>query len=224
MMRLLQVMVLATNAVLACDGAEPTGYSSVGSTASAKGSTGTVVLVPKEDRRTAPHTTAPSTQYTTGLSATISGVVCDVTDHGAVGDNATLSTLSIQRAINHCAASYPHGSTVVVPRGNFRTGSLSLRSNMRFHLDEGAGLYGSTNPRDYHISQQWFGMVLDFELNFALEDAVGSHTCSLEVSKRVTNRIPLGWCPLLLTARTFYDVTTLKAATTRTTSTASSLA
>ena len=36
------------------------------------------------------------------------------------------------------------------------------------------------------------GAVLGFEQTFALEDAIGFHTCSLEASKRVINSIPLG--------------------------------
>jgi hypothetical protein len=36
-----------------------------------------------------------------------------------------------------------------------------------------------------------------FEHDFALEDAIGSHACSLEANMRVTNGIPLG-SPLLL--------------------------
>lgn len=58
-----------------------------------------------------------SAPYHTGLSPAITGAVCDVTDHGAVADNTTLSTLFIQRAINHCSTNYPAGSTVVVPKG-----------------------------------------------------------------------------------------------------------
>jgi hypothetical protein len=34
--------------------------------------------------------------------------------------------------------------------------------------------------------------VLGFEQKFTLEEAIGSHACSLEASKRVTNSIPLG--------------------------------
>ena len=49
------------------------------------------------------------------------------------------------------------GSTVVVPAGSYRTASLHLRSNLRFHLEAGAGLCGSTDPADYTISLQWFG-------------------------------------------------------------------
>ena len=61
--------------------------------------------------------------------------------------------------------------------------------------------------------QQWqnYGRtVLGFESNFALEDAVGSHACSLEASMRVTKDIPLG-CPLPLTFVTVHHVATLKA-------------
>jgi glutathionyl-hydroquinone reductase len=42
------------------------------------------------------------------------------------------------------------------------------------------------------------GTVRVFRQRFALEDAIGSHACSLEASNRVTNAIPLG-CPLPLT-------------------------
>jgi hypothetical protein len=36
-----------------------------------------------------------------------------------------------------------------------------------------------------------------FRQKFTLEDAIGSHACSLEANMRVTNGIPLG-CSLLL--------------------------
>jgi hypothetical protein len=41
------------------------------------------------------------------------------------------------------------------------------------------------------------GTVCVFEQDFALEDAIGSHACSLEANMRVTKGIPLG-SPLLL--------------------------
>jgi hypothetical protein len=43
-----------------------------------------------------------------------------------------------------------------------------------------------------HETRDVLGMVLGFEPNFALEDAIGSPAYSLEASKRVTNSIPLG--------------------------------
>jgi polygalacturonase len=100
---------------------------------------------------------ATAGEFSTGLSPPITGPVCSVVAFGAVADNTTLSTTFIQSAIDHCADTYPDGSTVIVPTGAYRTASLSLRSNMRFHLAKGAGLYGSTDPADYTISLQWFG-------------------------------------------------------------------
>mmetsp|Transcript_17002 Transcript_17002/g.35524 ORF Transcript_17002/g.35524 Transcript_17002/m.35524 type:complete len:512 (+) Transcript_17002:159-1694(+) len=40
---------------------------------------------------------------------------------------------------------------VHVPKGMFRTGSLLLRSNLRFHLARGAAIYGSDDAKDYPI-------------------------------------------------------------------------
>jgi hypothetical protein len=46
-----------------------------------------------------------------------------------------------------------------------------------------------------HILDSPFGgecAMLVFSTEFALEDAIGSHACSLDASTRVTNGIPLG--------------------------------
>jgi hypothetical protein len=50
-----------------------------------------------------------------------------------------------------------------------------------------------------------------FRTGFALEDAIGSHPCSLEVNMRETNGIPLV-SPLPLTVAIIHYVETLKAA------------
>jgi hypothetical protein len=49
-----------------------------------------------------------------------------------------------------------------------------------------------------------------YRQKFTLEDAIGSHACSLEASRRVTNGIPLG-CSLFLPVHTVNCVQTLKA-------------
>lgn len=49
-----------------------------------------------------------------------------------------------------------------------------------------------------------------FEQNFALEDAIGPHACSLEAKMRVTNGIHLG-STLALTVVIINHVETLKA-------------
>jgi uncharacterized membrane protein YgcG len=56
------------------------------------------------------------------------------------------------------------------------------------------------------------GTVLFFRQKFTLEDAIGSHACSLEANMRVTKGIPLGW-PLFLPVDTVNCVQTLKAQT-----------
>ncbi len=66
---------------------------------------------------------------------------------GAVSDTSKLSTRSIQRAIDRCAAK--GGGRVVFPAGSYKTGTLILRSNVELHLESGATLYGSTRLEDY---------------------------------------------------------------------------
>lgn len=70
-----------------------------------------------------------------------------LTDYGAKSDTTVLSTEALQRAIDACSAA--GGGRVVVPEGNYKIGSVVLRSNVNLHLEEGATLYGSTQLEDY---------------------------------------------------------------------------
>jgi polygalacturonase len=76
---------------------------------------------------------------------------CDVTAYGAKGDNSTLNTFLIQRAINDCHTRFPFASMVVVPAGVYLTGSVNLTSNMTLYLGSGAVFYGSHNVSDYAV-------------------------------------------------------------------------
>lgn len=71
----------------------------------------------------------------------------DITEYGAVSDTAYLSTEGIQKAIDVCSQS--GGGRVLVPSGDYKTGSLQLRSNVHLYLEEGATIYGSTDINDY---------------------------------------------------------------------------
>ena len=71
----------------------------------------------------------------------------NITDFGAVSDTTVLSTAAIQQAIDLCAAA--GGGRVVVPTGNYKTGSIELRSNVHLYIEQGATLYGSTRLEDY---------------------------------------------------------------------------
>ncbi|CAA6692471.1 MULTISPECIES: glycoside hydrolase family 28 protein [unclassified Lentimonas] len=77
-------------------------------------------------------------------------VSTDVTDVGAVGDGVTLNTKALQAAIDAC----PKGGVVLVPAGQYVTGTLWLKSDMELRLAEGAVLLGSTNIDDYSRDNQ----------------------------------------------------------------------
>lgn len=70
-----------------------------------------------------------------------------ITDYGAVSDTTRLSTEAIQRAVDACSAA--GGGRVVVPAGQYATGTLVLRSHVNLYLEQGATLYGSTRLEDY---------------------------------------------------------------------------
>ena len=80
-------------------------------------------------------------------SLSASAATFDITSYGAVSDTTHLSTTAIQNAIDACAAA--GGGQVLVPAGQFKTGSIFLRSGVDFHLAHGATLYGSTDIADY---------------------------------------------------------------------------
>jgi len=70
----------------------------------------------------------------------------DITEFGAVADTTVLSTKAIQKAIDACGT---EGGTVIIPAGNFLSGTLILKSNVTLHLERGATLYGSRKLEDY---------------------------------------------------------------------------
>jgi polygalacturonase len=76
------------------------------------------------------------------------GRVHNVLDYGAKPDGTTLSTASIQKAIDDCAAG--GGGTVRIPAGRFLSGALRMKSRVTFLLEKGATLLGSRNREDYH--------------------------------------------------------------------------
>lgn len=71
----------------------------------------------------------------------------DIRDFGAKGDGQTMNTKAIQSAIDACAAQ--GGGTVLVPGGDFRTGTLQLKSDVTLELAASGRILGSTNRADY---------------------------------------------------------------------------
>ncbi len=70
-----------------------------------------------------------------------------IVESGAVGDGQALNTAAIQKAIDQLAEK--GGGTVVIPKGEFRSGAIFLRPGVNLHLDADAVLKGSTNINDY---------------------------------------------------------------------------
>lgn len=54
---------------------------------------------------------------------------------------------TIQEQIDTCAAS--GGGTVVIQKGEYHTGAIHLRSNVHLHLEDGAVIVFSDDPKDY---------------------------------------------------------------------------
>lgn len=79
--------------------------------------------------------------------ATASAEEYNIKKFGAVSDTTKYSTKAIQKAIDACSKA--GGGRVVVPAGNYKIGSLLLKSNVNLHLEHGATLYGSTKIEDY---------------------------------------------------------------------------
>ncbi len=83
-----------------------------------------------------------------------------VTDFGAVGDGTTDATAAIRAAVSACAGA--GGGRVVVPAGEYLTGSIHLKSNVNLHLEEGATLRFLQDPAAYLpvVLTRWEGVEL----------------------------------------------------------------
>ncbi len=81
-----------------------------------------------------------------------------ITDFGALQNSLSITTEAIENAINR--ASQLGGGTVVVPTGDWLTGSIHFKSNVNLHLEEGAKLIFSEYPSDYlpPVHTSWEGM------------------------------------------------------------------
>ena len=72
-----------------------------------------------------------------------------ITEYGAKGDGIHRNTESIARAVEDC--SRKGGGRVVIPAGVWRTGPISLKSNVNLHVQEGALVVFSKSIDDYPL-------------------------------------------------------------------------
>ena len=81
------------------------------------------------------------------LALPASALECSVLDFGAVRDGKTLDTPAIQKAIDACATD--GGGVVTLPKGDYLTGTINLRSNVELHFDRGARLVATLDLSAY---------------------------------------------------------------------------
>lgn len=81
------------------------------------------------------------------LSGSVYAASFDVLRFGATGNGVSSETTAIQKAIDEC--SRQGGGTVILPRGRYVSGTISLKDNVILHLDEGCVVLGSTDIADY---------------------------------------------------------------------------
>lgn len=103
--------------------------------------------------------------------------IYNVVDFGAKGDGVTKNTAAINAAIEKC--SNEGGGRVLISNGSFLTGAIHLKSNVDLHIEAGAVLKFSTDPKDYLplVRTRWEGddcynycplIFADGQTNFAL--------------------------------------------------------
>lgn len=73
--------------------------------------------------------------------------VFNVRDFGARGDGATLDTAALNKAIEACAAA--GGGQVLVPPGNYLSGTVVLKSNVHVRLEAGSRIVGTRDLTQY---------------------------------------------------------------------------
>ena len=87
-----------------------------------------------------------------GLTMSVaSAAVFNVRDYGATGQKTDDARAAIQKTIEACAAS--GGGTVLLPRGEYTSGTLHLRSRVRLEIAAGATLFASTNEAVYDFGK-----------------------------------------------------------------------
>lgn len=86
------------------------------------------------------------------LSVQVRGNDFNILDFGAGKDTSQLSTSAINNAITACNKA--GGGRVIIPAGNFKSGTITLLDNVELFLERGATLYASTDHHDFPRQKQ----------------------------------------------------------------------
>lgn len=72
----------------------------------------------------------------------------DITKYGAIGDNKTDCTDAFAKAITACSV---HGGRIVVPKGEYLTGAITLKSNVNLYVSKDATIRFTHDTSKYPL-------------------------------------------------------------------------
>ncbi len=87
-----------------------------------------------------------------GGNGRATGSEVNILDFGAVSDTSQLSTQAINKAVMACFKA--GGGRVIIPNGQFKSGTITLLDNVSLFLEAGAVLYASTDHHDFPRQKQ----------------------------------------------------------------------
>lgn len=100
-----------------------------------------------------------------------------VRDFGAVGDGETLDSPAIQKALDECGKA--GGGIVRIPKGNYLSGAIFIKSNTTLVIEEGAVLEGSSEEvRDYPVIDSRFNGT-EQKCHASLINAIDAHNVTI---------------------------------------------
>ena len=102
----------------------------------------------------------------TPLNGAEAGKIFNVREFGAKGSRKVNDQRALQAAFDACAKA--GGRTVVLPAGDYLSGTLQMASGVMLRLEAGATLWASTDPRDYPAGRSAHLLVADGAQNLAL--------------------------------------------------------
>lgn len=100
-----------------------------------------------------------------------------ITRFGAKPDGHTMNTVAIQKAIDYCYGK--GGGRVIFPKGDFLTGTIEFRDNIKLYFEKDARLLGSINVEDYRNVDP-FTEGLGIDVGWALLVAVDRKNIGIE--------------------------------------------
>ncbi len=89
--------------------------------------------------------------------------IFNVKNYGATGKKADDAQKAIQKAVDDCAKA--GGGTVYLPPGEYTSGTIYLRSHVRFYIEQGATLFASKDRATYSLPSPYSVQRGDGSLN-----------------------------------------------------------